>query len=154
MYILVILGVIISVLFAGMTGDKGGASLVPCVDIAALLLILVVVIPVMASMGMLKDLNLAFKLTLGKGKADNLPDLKRAKHAMTYMIRATLFAGTVGTLVGAIQVLAFYKEMLALTAGLGVAICPLLYAFVIAIVLLPLEARLERKIVEYMESGE
>ena len=66
-----------------------------------------------------------------------------------------MLAGVAGTLAGIMQVLAFGAEgMSALTASLGVAVCPLLYAFVIAIVLLPIEARLEQKIVEFMENEE
>lgn len=153
MYLLAILGVILFVVLVGGVTDMGFASLSSCIDVTSLLLILVIVIPVMASMGMLKDLNHAFRLTLGKGKADSLPELKRAKMAITYLIRCSLLAGTVGALVGGIQILYFFRENIqSLMAGLAVAICPLLYAFVIAIVLLPIEARLAIKISEFMES--
>lgn len=156
MYLLAILGVILSVVLMGAASEMGlVGSLGTCIDLYSLLLILVVVIPVMASMGMLKDFNLAFKLTLGKKQAGSLADLKRAKLAVSYFIKSTLFAGAVGTLFGGVQVLGFFRdELVQLTASLGVAFCTLLYAFVIAIVLLPIEARLERKILEFMESEE
>lgn len=153
MYLLAILGVILFVVLVGGVTEMGLASLSSCIDITSLLLILVIVIPVMASMGMLKDVNYAFRLTLGKGKAGSLPELKRAKMAITYLIRCCLLAGAVGTLVGGIQLLSFFRaDIRSMMAGLGVAICPLLYAFVIAIVLLPIEAKLELKISEFMES--
>ncbi len=72
---------------------------------------------------------------------------------MLYLIRCSLFAGTVGALVGIMQLLSFSSvEIHPLMAGLSVAICPLFYAFVIAIVLLPIEAKLELKISEFMEN--
>ncbi len=156
MYLLAILGVILSVILMGALSELGMmSSLGSCIDLYSLLLIVIIVIPVMASMGMLRDFNLAFKLTLGKKQAGSLSDLKRAKLAVCYFIRCTLFAGAVGTLFGVIQVLSFFHdESGQLAAGLGVAACSLLYAFVIAIVLLPIEARLERKMIEFMESEE
>jgi hypothetical protein len=155
MYLLAILGVILSVLLMGLFSPDGMASLSSCLDLFALLLIIVIVIPVMAAMGMLKDLNHAFRLTLGRKAAGELRELKRAKTAMVYLIRCVVLAGVTGTLAGVMQVLSFgAEEMTTLTASLGVAICPLLYAFVIAIVLLPIEARLEQKIVEFMENEE
>lgn len=153
MYLLAILGVIVSVVLMGVISEMGVESLSSCIDLYSLLLILIIVIPMMASMGMLKDLNRAFKFTLGKKQAGSLPDLKRAKLAVTYLIRCSLFAGAVSTLFGGIQVLAYFRdEPGQLGAGMGVALCSLLYAFVIAIVLLPIEARLEQKIIEFMES--
>lgn len=155
MYFLAILGVILLVVLGGGVTQEGISSLSSCIDLMSLLLIVVIVIPVMASMGMLKDLNHAFKLTFGRRKAESLRELKRAKLAMTYLIKCFIFAGVVGALVGVIQVLALYNdEIRALTASLGVAICPLLYAFVIAVILLPLEAGLEQKILEFMENEE
>ncbi len=156
MYLLAILGVILSVVLMGTMSEMGMMnSLGSCIDVYSLLLVVIIVIPVMASMGMLKDFNLAFKLTLGKKQASSLSELKRAKQAVSYFIRSTLCAGAVGTLFGVIQVLSFFRDELAqLTAGLGVAVCSLLYAFVIAIVLLPIEARLERKMIEFMENEE
>lgn len=155
MYLLAILGIILFVMLVGMTSEMGFVYLSSCIDLSSLLLILIIVIPIMASMGMLKDLNHAFRLTLGRKKADSLSELKRAKMAMTYLIRCSLFAGVVGTLVGAIQVLVFYnKDMVVMTASMAVALCSLLYAFVIAIVLLPIEARLDQKIAEFMENEE
>lgn len=155
MYLLAILGVILFAFLAGAVSDMGLGSLSSCLDLFSLLLILVIIIPVMASMGMLKDLNHAFRLTLGRRRALSLPELKRAKMAVTYLIRCSLLAGAVGVMVGVLQVLSYYKaDTMVLTASLGVAICPLLYAFVIALVLLPIEARLEQKIEEFMESEE
>lgn len=155
MYLLAILGVILAVVLTGMFTAPGIASLSSCVDSVSLILILVIVIPLMASMGMLKDLNQAFKLTLGKKKAESLRELKRARLAITYLIRSSLFAGALGTLFGVIQLASLCNEELGFfAAGLGVAACSLLYAFVIAIVLLPIEARLEQKILEFMENEE
>lgn len=154
MYLLAILGVILAVILTGMFSEPGLASLSSCVDSVSLILILVIVIPLMASMGMLKDLNQAFKLTLGKKKAQSLRELKRARLAITYLIRSSLFAGALGTLFGVIQLASIYKELELFAAGLGVSACSLLYAFVIAIVLLPIEARLEQKILEFMENEE
>ena len=58
------------------------------------------------------------------------------KTAMVYLIRCVVLAGVTGTLAGVMQVLSFgAEEMTTLTASLGVAICPLLYAFVIATLL-------------------
>lgn len=155
MYILVVLAVILLVFLSGGIGEAGVASLSTCIDSMSLILILIIVIPVMASMGMLKDFNRAFMLTLGKRRADSLSELRRAKLAIKYFIRCSLFAGAVGTLIGAMQILAYYNDDLkVLTMALGIALCSLLYAFVIALVLLPIEAKLEQKIVEFMESEE
>lgn len=155
MYLLAILGVILLVVLGGGVTQTGFSSLLACLDSMSFLLIIVIVIPVMASMGMLKDLNHAFRLTLGRRKAESLRELKRAKLAITYLIKCLIFAGVVGTLLGIIQVLSLYnEETRMLSASLGVAVCPLLYAFVIAIILVPLEAGLEQKILEFMESGE
>lgn len=155
MYFLAILGVILLVVLGGGVTQTGFTSLLACLDSMSMLLIVVIVIPVMASMGMLKDLNHAFRLTFGRRKAESLRELKRAKLAITYLIKCLIFAGVVGALLGVIQVLSLYNgEIRILAASLGVAVCPLLYAFVIAIILIPLEAGLEQKILEFMESGE
>ncbi len=155
MYLLAILGVILSALLMGMFSPDGIASLSSCLDLFALLLIVIIVIPVMASMGMLKDLNHAFRLTLGRKAAGSLRELKRAKTAMVYLMRCVLLAGVTGTLAGIMQVLSTSEgEVGILTASMGVAVCPLLYAFVIVLVLLPIDARLEHRIVEFMENEE
>ena len=166
MYILSILGVILSVILMGCAGENGLAgiplSLGHVGDIVNILLVLIVTIPILASSGLHKDFNNAFKLTLGKKEAENLLELKRAKEAIILVTRTVILSGVFfwafSTIIisydlfDSTDTIEKFSDMVR-TFFINEAVCILsiFYAMVVSLLLLPIRSRLEIKMAEFMQ---
>ncbi len=153
MYILAIIGVIFSVLLLHVTTELGFSNMLVYYDVVSMLQMVVLIVPILAAAGLIKDFNTALKLALGKKKADSLLQLKRAKEAVKLTGNICVASGALGTCCGFIQVFYMYRDasMASLLAGLGVAILTLFYSLIIYLLLLPIKSKIEIKILEYMQ---
>lgn len=161
MYFLSILGVILSVILMGCSGEAM-QNLGYLLDIVNILLVLIVTIPILASSGLHKDFNNAFKFTLGKKEADNLIELKRAKEAITLVIKTVILSGILfwafETIVISYNVIndadtieKLNKSISMFLANEAIGILSIFYAMVVSLLLLPIGSRLEVKMAEFMK---
>lgn len=157
MYLLSILALIIFSIVPMMFLMEGiggmGRSLVYILDFPSLLVLLLILIPMLASAGLLKDFNNAFRLGAHAHVKSDIYELKRAIHAVSFAVGALWAAGIFSSVYAIIYTLFLHnKEGAAFAAYLGVAVIPLLYSSFLVILLLPLKARLAVKL-EMMEAS-
>ncbi|MCM1500767.1 MAG: hypothetical protein NC124_20100 [Clostridium sp.] len=156
MYILAILGIILSV-YLMLAVNPSGFDLQYVsyyIDLSSVLFMAIIVVPILAAAGLLKDFNNSFKLTIGRKTAKCLKELKRAKSAVSLAMRSFLYAGAVSLLVECVRIGAKASEWSEAGQEYSVALLSLLYGFIGCLVLFPIHSRLEQKIADFMESGE
>ncbi|MCI9079535.1 MAG: hypothetical protein HFH68_11550 [Lachnospiraceae bacterium] len=153
MYIFAIIGVICSVLLLNVVTEEGFAGMMIYYDVISMLQLVVLIVPILAAAGLVKDFNVALKLALGKKKAESMLQLKKAKEAVKLTGKICIASGIMGTCCGIIRVFYSYKNesMGSLLSGSGVAMLTLFYALIIYLLLLPIESKIEIKISEYMQ---
>lgn len=122
-------------------------------DSASILFLLVLVIPLMLSSGLLKDLNNAIRLLFGKKKVTSLLELKRAKLAVDMLIKVSFCSSILVTMMELVAILHTMSDLAKLGPMISVTILTILYAAVIALLFLPIGAQLAQRILEYMPSG-
>lgn len=149
MYLLSVLAVVLCfVLVQFMAPTRIGDFM----DSASILFLLVLVIPLMLSSGLLKDLNNAIRLVFGKRKAASLLELKRAKLAVDMLIRVSFCSSILVTMMEMVAILHTMSDAANLGPMISVTILTILYAAVIALLFLPIGAQLAQRILEYMPS--
>ena len=79
MYILAIIGVICSVVLLNLVTGESFSNMLVYYDVISMLHLVVLIVPILAAAGLIKDFNTALKLALGKKKADSILQLKRAE---------------------------------------------------------------------------
>lgn len=166
MYILSILGVVLSVLLMGCSGGGGltniPVSLAHITDVISVLLVFIITIPILASSGLHKDFNNAFKLTLGKKEAGSLLELKRAKEAVMLVTRTVILSGILFWAFSTIMILydvigdtdtieKLSSMFHTFFANEAICILSIFYAMVVSLMLLPIMSRLEVKMAEFMQ---
>lgn len=121
-------------------------------DAMSLLFLFVLIMPIMISTGLLKDLNRAFRMVFGKKGEASMLEMKRAKLAVDTMIKVSMGSGI---FVAVMQVQAVLHYMAAPTSigpAISIALLAVLYAVVISLLLYPIGAKVEERILEYMPS--
>ena len=153
MYILAVIGGICSVILLNVATEEGFSNMLIYYDVISMLQLIVLIIPILAAAGLIKDFNNALKLALGKKKAGSMLQLKRAKEAIKLTERICIASGVMGTCCGIIRIFYTYEKgaTASLVAGLGVAMLTLFYSLIIYLLLLPIESKIEIKISEYMQ---
>lgn len=156
MYIFAILGIILSVyLMLAVNASGFDISYVYYyIDSPSILFMIIIVVPILAAAGLLKDFHNAFKLTLGRKTAGCLKELRRAKAAIKLAMRSSLCAGAVSSLIECVRIGAKANEWSEAGMEYSVALISLLYGFIICLILFPINSRLEQKIADFMESEE
>lgn len=153
MYILAILAVLLVVaLNAALCGGLG--SVVVYFDVISLIMILILIIPVVISAGLIKDFGRAFLFAVGKRQADSLNEINRSIVAVKMMMSASLLGGGFLFLCSVIQILMQIDDLSKLGPNVSIAIITMIYSLVIALLLLPIKAKLEIQKQEYMQRDE
>ena len=155
MYLLSILCVILLVGVMGIISWGMDASyILRFVDFNTLLFLVLFLIPLLSSGGLLKDFNNAFRLGIGKKKAASLMELKRAKESVSLTIKILL---AVSAFIGSIQgvfILYNMDDPSFLGPYFSVVLLTVVYGMGIILILLPLQAKLNIKIQEYISEKE
>ena len=152
MYLLAFFSVIAATLFVMFLGD--GPWLYRIMDLPTLIVMILLILPMLASGGLLRDFNNAFRFVLGRKKAEDLRELKRSREAVRLAIRI-LISGSV--FLACLQGIAILYTMSDLrTLGLNVAIMLLavLYGLAVSLLLFPVETILDLKIQDYISTEE
>lgn len=123
-------------------------------DLPSLLLVLLLGIPILISSGLLKDFNNAFRIALSKKRNNNLIEIKRALEAVNMMIRTFLCIGLFLFLVAMIAVLHMVDTPESLGPSLAVSLLCFIYGTAMALLLLPIKAILQVRIIEFMPEQE
>lgn len=152
MYLLSILAVILCFLLVGVFQSSVG--LFQFFDIVSLLFLVVLIIPLMLSAGLLKDLNNAFVFIFGKKKEATLLMLKRAKLAVDTAMRVAVYGSVFVMVLQLVVLLHNMSDPSYLGPIISLAFLTLLYAMVACLLLAPIRAKLEQRILEYMPSCE
>lgn len=154
MFFLSIIGVILTTAVIFLLTAGNFYAIYRVMDISTLILLLILFIPLLVSSGLWKDFNNAFRLGIGKKKAEGLLELKRAKEAVALSIKI-IMAGTAFIMaLSAIQVLYMLDDPTSLGPNLAVIILSLVYGMFIVLILLPLKSILHVKIQEYISIDE
>lgn len=153
MFFLSIIGVIVTTIVTVLTtGGFSGVNRV--LDIITLGLLLILFVPVLVSSGLWKDFNNAFRLGIGKKKAEGLLELKRAEEAVKLGIKS-IVAGTAFIMaLSTVQLLYMLDDLASLGPNLSVILLSLVYGMLIVLILLPLQSILNVKIHEYISTDE
>lgn len=150
MYLLSILAVILCFVLGQLALPTQIGSFL---DSMSLLFLAVLVIPLMISSGLLKDLNNAVRLVFGKKREVSLLELKRAKLAVDTLIRVSFCSSVLVAVMELVAILHMMSDPAHLGPMISTTLLTILYAAVIALLFLPIGALLEQRILEYMPSG-
>lgn len=150
MYLLLIVGLIVFFVVAGM-GFPGGWA-IGLIDLTSLLMILFISIPILLVSGLGKDFLNAFRLFFGKKKQSGLAKKKKAVEAMDLMMKALLYSGIFTVIVQFIGMGSMYPfDLEILLPNLIVLFIPLFYSFILDLLLLPIRGRLGKECIDHME---
>lgn len=157
MYFLVILGLIavcILVEGAGMRFSVGWGAMLA--DFPSLLLLLLIVIPVLLASNLLKDFGNAFRLFLGKKGREGVAEKKKAVEALDVVMKALRDGGIFAVLLQFVSLCGVLKGFDAMRwqSNMVPLLMPLLYAYMLNLLFLPIRSRLNREIIDYMKNAE
>ncbi|MDO5575412.1 MAG: MotA/TolQ/ExbB proton channel family protein [bacterium] len=145
-----LIGVLALLVLAIVVSIVSGVPFVALLDPQSLAVILIITIPVMLISGYGRDFVNAFRLTGGKSEADDLSKLKRASEAVALTMKTVLYSGIFGSLLGCIVLLKRMDDPATIGPHIMVAFVTLLYAIIINIMLLPVKAKLNGMIIDYL----
>lgn len=154
MYFLSMVSVVLLTVVMCGTSGMNGSYISRYLDFQTLLFLVLFLIPLLISGGLLKDFQNAFRLVIGKKEAENLLELKRAKEAVSLTIKILIVASVFICAIQGIFVIYSMDDPASLGPSFSVSLLSLIYGLGIALVLLPLQARLQIKIQEYISEKE
>lgn len=124
------------------------------IDLSSLLLVLLLAIPILVSSGLFRDFNNAFRIALSKKKNNSLIEIKRALEAVNLMVRAFPCISLFLFLVSMITVLHRMDTPATLGPAISVSLLCFIYGMAMALLLLPIKAILQVRIIEFMPEQE
>lgn len=122
------------------------------VDVTSMAFLVMLVVPILLSSGLLKDLNNAVRLVLGKRKEASMLELKRAKLAVDTTIRVSVYSSIFVTMLELVVLLHNMSDPVYLGPMISMSLLIMLYAMVIGLLFMPIRAKLEQRILEYIPS--
>lgn len=149
MYLLSVLAIVLCFVFVQLMNPY---SIMGFVDVTCMLLLVVLIVPIMVSTGLLKDLNNGIRLILGKKKETAMLELKRAKLAVDTTMKVSIYGSLFVTMVEIVVLLHNMTDPVLLGPMISICLLSLLYAVIINLLLLPIRAKLEQRILEYIPS--
>ena len=151
MHLLVVVGVVAVFLFVeGMgQGDPGWITML--LDSPSLIVLLFITISVLLSSGLLKDFSNAFRLFFGKKRQGETAEKKKAVEALDVVMKS-LHYGAVFAILLQFTVLCNVMEPdnNVWWFNMAVLFIPLLYAYILNLLLLPIRSRLNKEVIDYL----
>lgn len=150
---------LLSIVFAiavmvGMCAWSLGMGALYLFDGVTVIFLLLFIIPQLVLGGLVKDFNNAFRLGIGKRKASDLMEIKRAREAVDLTIKISLVASVFIAVVSAVLLLYATSDPLALGPSMAVALTSPVYGIGLALLLLPLQSRLNIRMQEFISEKE
>lgn len=152
MYLLSVAAIILCFVLVQCFQPSMGIGIYQFFDVMSILFLVGLIIPIMVSAGLLKDLNHAFRLVFGKKKTVTLLAMKRAKLAVDTMIKTALYGGVFVMLLQVVVLLHNMSDPAHIGPVISMALLTVLYAMIICLLMLPVRVKLEQKILEYIPS--
>lgn len=146
-YFISVIGVLAAFLFLCFCAQKN--IVVYMVDGVTLGVMVLIIITVLLSAGLHQDFVQAFRFALGKPEHVSLLKLKRAKEAVTLTLKATIGFAVLITSISVIGSLRLATPA-ALPVNLAVSILGLVYSAIFCLLLIPIQAKIKIKIMEYL----
>lgn len=151
MYLLSILSVIILTGFmCATTFGMDGSYLLRLFNGSTILFLILFLIPLLISAGLLRDFNHAFRLVIGKKEVKSLIELKRAKESVSLTIKILLILSVFICALQGVLIIYNADDPAMFGPYFSTALLTLIYGMGITLILLPLQARLNIKIQEYI----
>lgn len=150
MYLLSILAIVLC--FVYVHCFQMSLGILQLFDAVSILFLVMLIVPVMISAGLLKDLNNAFRLVFGKKEEVTLLAIKRAKLAVDTMMKISVYASVFVMLLQLVVLLHNMTDPSTLGPIVSVAFLTMLYTMVICLLMMPIRAKLEQRILEYIPS--
>lgn len=156
MYLLSIVSVVVVTVFLCLMslGAGGQYEMWRLIDFPTVVMIALFLIPLLLSGGLFKDFNNAFRIVVGKKKAESLMELKRANEAVGLTRKALVAVSVFVSAMQSIQILYTLDDISNLGPKMAIAILSVLYAMGISMILLPLQSILNIKIQEFISQEE
>lgn len=120
--------------------------MLPFFDIVSFLLLLVLTLPMLALSGSLRDLFQAFSIAFSRKRQSTAYEMKRAVYALKLCRSLLLYSALFWALAAAIVILSSLTSLDKLGPSLAVAILTVMYACALCILLLPVQASIEKKL--------
>lgn len=154
MYFLSMVSVILlTVVMCGVSG-MNGSYYVRYLDFNTILFLILFLIPLLLSGGLLKDFQNAFRIGVGRKEAASLMELKRAKEAVGLTVKIMLVLSVFICAIQGVFILYNMDDPALLGPSFSVSLLSLAYGMGIALVLFPLQARINLKIQEFVSEKE
>lgn len=150
-YFLSFIGVMVCVVLCCFVSEENGVvQMMRMGDLFTLSVMLLVIITIIISAGLHRDFIRAFRLALSKRGTVSLKELKRGKEAMDLALKAVAGSGVLNFSISAVE--ALLKQPRSEVPGcLAVSTLGIIYAAILFLLLIPIQAKLRVKIMEYME---
>ena len=153
MYFLSMVSVILmTVVMCGTWMD--GSYFIRYLDFNTILFLVLFLIPLLISGGLLKDFQNAFRLGIGRKEAASLMELKRAKEAVSLTVKIMMVSSVFICAIQGIFIIYNMNDPASLGPSFSVSLLSLVYGMGIALVLFPLQARINIKIQEFVSEKE
>lgn len=149
MYLIAVVA-IVAVTLLSLTMFGGIGNVVWLIDLPSFLILLLICIPVLASVHLLKDFSRAFGIVLGRKKEVGFYEIKRSREAVRLAVKTLLLSGIFGVMVSLTMILKSLDGIEYLGPNLLVAMLPGVYAVLLSILLLPLESGLKIREMEFL----
>lgn len=156
MYLLAFLSVIAATGYVMLIGASGELSIgfSRIFDAPTIVMLALFVIPMLASSGMLKDFNNAFRFVMGRKRAESLRELKRAKEAVKLIIKVVIAGSVFVACLESIVILYEMDDISSLGPILAVILLMMVYGLAVSLLLFPVESILTLKIQEFISEEE
>lgn len=154
MYLISFIAVIVTIVLCSWDSWGQFSPFQYFMDLPTLILLLIICVPFLLSTGLIKDFNNAFRIVLGRKKETTLIELKRAVEAVTLTIKSILCTGSLITTMSLIMLIHLLDTPASLGPKISVCILSVVYVCIFILILLPLRAALNLRIIEYMPETE
>ena len=138
---------VLAVGFMAVAGGGGFQTLSYFIDMPSIIILILLLVPMLLSAGVLKDLNNAFRLGAKRRVQAKRLELIRAVEAVSFTIKALWTAGIFSVIFQfSIAIMRQAPDAKLAFLYLAVSMIPLLYTTFFAILLLPLRSRLNMQL--------
>lgn len=128
-----------------------GADVTSFIDFLSLTMIILLTAPILYCSGMLRDFFHAFTIAIRTKVEYTEEELKKAKAAITLAIKTSLASGFIVMIMTWIALLRHLSSPESLGPSLSVSLISMLYALMIVFFLIPVQATLEKLLIEKIQ---
>lgn len=133
--------------FMAVSVGGGLQAITYLIDMPSIILIILILVPMLLSAGLLKDLNNAFRLGVRRNVHAGKTELTRAVEAVSFTVKALWSAGIFSMILQFIIAIVNAKPSIEMAfIYTAISLLPLCYVSFFVILLLPLKSRLDMRL--------